>query len=249
VPLPFLKRLLHIARYGVGPEARARKQADKRRRKAERFGSAERWQQDSGFVRRRYDSYEDYVQHQASKLDGVIDRLRETDEEVFRDFQERFAGCAALAGMRSVLCLGARLGTEVRALHALGHFAVGIDLNPGPENRYVLPGDFHGLVFPAGSVDAVYSNALDHVFDLDRMVSEVARVIRPGGVFLAEFEVGFEEGHVPGDFEATHWKDSQLLIERIRDAAGLAVETVTELGQTRRGRRRLVVFRKSEKPA
>lgn len=247
--MPFLKRMKNIVRYGFGSEARARKKSDKLRRKAERFGSAERWEQDSGFARRRYDSYEEYVRHQASKLDGVIDRLRENEEQEFSDFIGRFSDCAPLAGMRSVLCLGARLGTEVRALHALGHFAVGIDLNPGPENPYVLPGDFHGLVFPDGSVDAVYSNALDHVFDLDRMVREVARVMRPGGVFLAEFEVGFGEGHVPGDFEATHWKDSQTLIERIRDAAGLAVESVTELGQTRRGRRRLVVFRRPEKPA
>ena len=47
-----------------------------------------------------------------------------------------------------MLCLGARLGTEVRALHNLGYFAIGIDLNPGVDNPYVLMGDFHKLVFP-----------------------------------------------------------------------------------------------------
>ena len=88
---------------------------------------------------------------------------------------------------------GARLGTEVRALHRLGHFAVGIDLEPGPDNHYVLPGDFHHIVFPDGSIDAIYTNALDHVFDLERVLGEVARLLRPGGLFIADIELGYEE--------------------------------------------------------
>ena len=171
-------------------------------------------------------------------------RPEEILEAALEEFTARFQGSPALAGARTVLCLGARLGTEVRALHGLGHFAVGIDLNPGPGNALVLHGDFHQLVFPDGSVDAVYTNALDHVFDLDRVVGEVARVLAPGGAFLAEFEVGFGEGHVPGDFEAIHWRDSDTLIARIADVGKLVVEDVRELGATRRGQRRLVTFRK-----
>lgn len=242
--MSLLKRLQNMVRYGFGEQARARKTAAKRERKKARFDSAERWERDAGFARRRYSSYEAYVLHQASKLDGIIDRLRETDRQEFAEFLERFSKCTALDERGSVLCLGARLGTEVRALHALGHFAIGIDLNPGPDNPYVLPGDFHSLAFPDGSLDAVYSNALDHAFDVDRMVREAARVIRPGGLFLAEIDVGFGEGSVPGDFEATHWKDSQLLIDRIRDTAGFAVESVCEIGETRGHQCRQVVFRK-----
>lgn len=236
-------RLVRILRYGVGPKALERKRAVKRQRKQEHFAS-ERWTRDGDFARREYASYDEYVRHQAGKLDGVIDRLRENEDRELQDFVERFRACDELAGARTVLCLGARLGTEVRALHSLGHFAVGIDLNPGPDNPYVLPGDFHGVVFPDASIDAVYTNALDHVFELDRVVAEVARLLRPGGLFLAEFEVGYGEGHVPGDFEATHWRDSDALIERICKAGGLERERVRELGQTRRGRRRQVVFRK-----
>ena len=143
-----------------------------------------------------------------------------------------------------MLCLGARLGTEVRALHSLGHFAVGIDLNPGPKNPYVLPGDFHDLVFADGSVDCIYTNALDHVFELEKVIAEATRVLAPGGIFLAEFEIGFSEGHTPGSYEATHWRDSQQLIDTIRDLGKLEVEQVDELGDTRRGDRKLVVFRK-----
>ncbi len=239
----FMKRVQNILRYGVGDQARARKRADKRAGKAQRFES-ERWARDGDFARRRYDSYDEYIQHQASKLAGVADRLRETEARDFDQFLERFSACRPLAEMRSVLCLGARLGTEVRALHRLGHFAVGIDVNPGDENPYVLPGDFHGLVFPDGSVDAVFTNALDHVFDLERMIGETKRVLRPGGILLAEFELGFGEGHVPGDFEATHWKNADVLMEQIRQIGGFTVEEIVDLGNTRRGQRRQVVFRR-----
>lgn len=238
------RRIRNILRYGLGPDAREHKRADKRAAKRARFQS-ERWEREADFARRRYASYDEYVRHQSSKLDGIIERLRETEAEAFAEFQARFRACPELEGAGSVLCLGARLGTEVRALHELGLFAVGIDLNPGPDNPYVLPGDFHQLVFPDGSVGAVYCNALDHVFDLDRVVGEVARVLRPGGVFLAEFEVGYGEGHVPGDFEATHWRDSEALVARIADVGKLVVENVRELGATSRGQRRLVSFRKA----
>lgn len=241
--MPTLKRIRNILRYGLGDAARERKRADKRAAKQERFAS-DRWERDEDFARRRYQSYEDYLRHQSSKLERVEGRLRENEAAELEEFAARFTGSPALAGARSVLCLGARLGTEVRALHRLGYFAVGIDLNPGPGNALVLQGDFHHLVFPDGSIDAVYTNALDHVFDLGRVVGEVARVLAPGGAFLTEFEVGFGEGHVPGDFEATHWRDSDTLVARIADTGKLAIEDVRALGATRRGQRRLVTFRK-----
>ncbi len=142
------------------------------------------------------------------------------------------------------MCLGARLGTEVRALHALGHFAVGIDLNPGEGNGYVLPGDFHAIVFPDGSLDAIYSNALDHVFALDRLVGEVRRLLRPGGLFVLDLMQGYEEGNVPGEFEATIWRDRDSFIERIVELGGFASEGVRDLGYTRRDHWTQVVLRK-----
>ena len=52
-----------------------------------------------------------------------------------------------LGQVRTVLCLAARIGTEVKAFLDLGCFAIGIDLNPGTDNRYVVHGDFHDLQF------------------------------------------------------------------------------------------------------
>lgn len=241
--MSIFKRLRNLLKYGHGPEARERKREDKRRAKLERFHAGD-WRQEEGFARRRYESYADYLAHQSSKLDGIIDRLRETQPAEYEEFLERFKSCEALANARNVLTLGARLGTEVRALQALGHFAVGIDLNPGPDNSWVLPGDFHALVFPDASSDAVYTNALDHAFDLERVIGEVRRVLRPGGCFVAELDEGYGEGGLPGDFEAIHWKDAETLVGRIAEIGGFEVESVRSLGRTRRGLRKLVVFRK-----
>ena len=240
-----LKRISNIMKYGLGPEARKKKQADKEKIRQARFWDGERWQRDAGLARREYGSYDEYVSHQASKLDGVIDRLRETEEEDYAEFLRRFEACEPLSEARSVLCLGARIGTEVKALHALGHFAVGIDLNPGQGNSYVLPGDFQHIVFPDESVDAIYTNAMDHVFDLAGIVGEIRRLLRPNGLFVADVLLGYEEGFIAGEFEATHWANSQSFIERIRDIGGFELESVRELGQHRRDHWRQAVFRKS----
>jgi SAM-dependent methyltransferase len=237
-----LKHLRNAMRFGSG-EARERKQAEKRQAKHERFLS-ELWRRDGDFAQRSYASYDAYVKHQASKLAGIADRLRRTEAEELEEFRERFASCDALANADVILCLGARLGTEVRALHSLGRFAVGIDLEPGPENRHVLHGDFHSLVFPDASIDAVYSNTLDHAFDLDRMVLEVLRVLRPGGRFVAEIDEGFEEGTVPGHYEALSWAHADLVIQMIARDGRFEVEKIASLGRNRRGVRSLVVFRK-----
>jgi hypothetical protein len=54
---------------------------------------------------------------------------------------------------------------------------------------------------------------------------------------------GFEEGFVPGRFEATHWPDTKTLIERIQRASGLEIESSRELGRLRRDHWTQAVFR------
>jgi SAM-dependent methyltransferase len=238
------RRLSNIARYGFGPEGRERKQAAKARRREAGFFEDDRWQHGEAGSRRVYGSYEEYLQHQGAKLDEILPRLRETEDEDFAEFRRRFEGCPQLREARSVLCLGARVGTEVRALHALGHFAIGIDLNPGADNRYVLPGDFHDIVFPDGSIDAVYCNALDHAFALDKVMAEVRRLLQPGGLFVVDVLLGSGEGFVPGEYEAMIWRDREGFLKRIGELGGFAMETVRDLGRTRRDRWTQAVFRK-----
>ncbi len=236
-----LKRLKNILVYGLGPAARERKRAAKAKARDARFDSG-LWDKGDGLARRNYQSYDEYIEHQASKLDRVKHRLDETYEDDLAEFERRFRLCEELEGRRSVLCLGARIGTEVRALHRLGIFAIGIDLNPGAENELVLRGDFHALQFPDGSVDAVYSNCFDHVYDLERFMAEVERVLRPGGILIADLLPGFEEGWTPGNYEAAHWPRLDVLLEAMTTAARFRVVARREMGQHRRDPWTQVVF-------
>ena len=103
----------------------------------------------------------------------------------------------------SVLCLGARLGGEVRAFQAMGCFTIGIDLNPGADNTLVLHGDFHHIQFADGSVDIAFTNCLDHVRELAQLLSEVKRVLKPDGIFYMESKAGY--ANQPGGRMSDHW--------------------------------------------
>lgn len=242
--LALIRRLANVARFGLGDQAREKKRLIKAETRQKTFES-DLWERGDSLARRNYDSYEAYLRHQSSKLAQVSDRLLENEADDLAEFERRFALCDELKGCRNVLCLGARLGTEVKALHRRGIFAVGIDLNPGPDNSYVLVGDFHGLVFGDGSVDAVYTNAMDHVFDLDRMLGEIRRVLTPGGIFIADVLDGFSEGFTPGQFESMHWRDIDTLCAQIRHASGFDDVARRPLGQFRRDRWTQTVFRKA----
>src|SRR5258708_7095565 len=93
----------------------------------------------------------------------------------------------------------------IRRLHARGsgfRNAYGIDLNPGPDNPFVRPGDFHELPEADGTVDLVYSNSLDHVYDFDRFFGDHARALKPGGYVLYELSQVIDDG---GAFESVSW--------------------------------------------
>jgi SAM-dependent methyltransferase len=224
---------------------KAGKKARKARRKVERFADGSSWNHGGELAQRRYASYDAYLDHQSSKLAGVADQLVRNQPRDLADFLERFETCAPLREARSVLCLGARLGTEVKALRQLGYLAIGIDLNPGADNVYVLHGDFHDVAFPAGSFDAVYTNALDHAFDLARILAEVWRVLKPGGLFLVDLIHGSGEGWHPGDFESLWWRDSQSMVDRLAALGGFDLVEARELRQVRQARWRQAVLRKS----
>jgi SAM-dependent methyltransferase len=235
------KPLLVRLRDTLMPGYRARRDAKKRRQREAKFAS-ERWQRGDAFAHRNYASYDEYLAHQAEKLERIYERRQIKDEAAVAEFRRRFEGCAPLAAARNVLCLGARLGAEVRALRELGYFAVGLDLNPGRDNPYVFYGDFHDLAFRDASVDAVYTNALDHVFDLARVVKEVDRVLAPGGLFVADVLPGSEEGFIPGEYEATHWRRTEDLVEAVAAAASLTVAETRNLGRYNRDPWQQVVF-------
>jgi len=176
-----------------------------------------RWRADSSnpsFDRRVYPSYQDYLRRQQSKL-AYLDLSRyETEYQGL--LSERLSGLDNLKKGCVVLCLGARLGAEVRAFHDCGCFAVGLDLNPGEQNRYVLHGDFHQLQFPRESADVIFSNSLDHVFAVDRFIAEIRRVLKSGGLLLLETMKGHAEGVSPDPYASLWWNSVDDVVALFR---------------------------------
>eukprot|EP00966_Prymnesium_polylepis_P030097 699695-Prymnesium_polylepis.1 len=125
-------------------------------------------------ARRGGGAWRSYIQHQKSKLSKaaaephLLEQIRAVDigrqAQVAKQMEEamhrRTGGMRSTLGGETVLCIGARLGGEVRAFKSLGALAVGIDLNPGPDSLDVLVGDMEDVPFPARTFGLVYSNVV-----------------------------------------------------------------------------------------
>lgn len=194
------------------------------RKAALRARLGQRWTEGDGFSARRYPDYETYLAHQRLKVDALrAHSLSGHDQRFHAALSERLAASAVPLAGRSVLCLAARTGAEVRAFIDQGAFAVGIDLNPGRENRWVVVGDFHALQYADRSVDVAYTNSIDHVYELERMVGEVARVLKPGGTLMLEVGGGTEVGAGRGFYEALSWSRAEEVVDRVAQV-GFTIE-------------------------
>ena len=191
----------------------------------EKHYGGEGWQDaqnDQGFHYRDYASYEEYLQHQKVKYDELLQRGMAFSPRTVMGYRRRFFSRFRylpyyLEKDARILCAGARQGTEVEVLHDLGyHRAYGIDLNPGPENPWVKEGDFMNLEAEDHSLDLVYCNALDHVFEIDQFLREQVRVIRPDGFALYEGISGMS-GEV---FESIEWDSETTLLRKLLEYFG-----------------------------
>lgn len=144
---------------------------------------------------RKYDNYEEYLKHQSAKLKKMLSKKNKKTKIVWPEcFHKRVRYFIVhLKPFRrylikgKVLCLGARTGAEVKAFRRLGFKdSVGIDLNPGKKNKYVIKGDFHYIPFEDNSFPNVFTNVLDHIFDIRRLSKEINRVLVNNGKFLME---------------------------------------------------------------
>ena len=177
-------------------------------------GTGGAWQsQNDGLQSRSYPSYDDYVRHQQSKPGEI--RLTDHDDELCAALTARLRDDQLPAGS-SALCLGARFGGEVRGFWSVGCFAVGIDLRTATESKHVLYGDFQNLQVPDACVDFVYTNSLDHAYNITRVLTEIARVLKPSGQLIVDAVRGAEEGHPPGMWECFYWSTTDDLIELLR---------------------------------
>ena len=135
---------------------------------------------------RKHKNYDEYVSHQIKKTANP--ELRESLQSRWNNRKVHFCReFVKIQGMvpkgAKAICLGARLGEEVEVLNELGYDAIGIDLVQC--EPLVIKGDFHDIPFEDSSFDLVYSNSVDHIYKLDKFISEIKRVLRtPGFVYF-----------------------------------------------------------------
>jgi hypothetical protein len=174
---------------------------------------------EAGLRTREYESYEEYVVHQKQKLDEIVKIAGGFDNRVVAQYRLKFfrrfrhlVGRVPAAAI--VVCLGARLGNEVEVLRDLGfENAYGIDLNPGPDNPYVRVGDFNALDLPDESVDVIYTNCVDHAFDLHAFFTEHARVLKADGYALYDVPQANEDSNAA--FESVVWESDEVVLEKL----------------------------------
>jgi SAM-dependent methyltransferase len=168
----------------------------------------------SGGRVRRYGSYDDYVRHQGGKLRRQHGELTAHDHNYEQVVFERYA--ALPLARCTVLCLGARLGGEVRAFTRLGALAIGVDIEPGQRNQFVVAGDVHRLQFADGVFDVAFTNILDHILDIEAFIQEAERVLKDDGrliVEIADVDMGRYEVRDLSDGKARAYLDSRLRLE------------------------------------
>lgn len=110
----------------------------------------------------------------------------------------------------SVIDLGAGTGILTRKLVAAGHHATAVEPDEAMRERLadttpgatVLAGGAESIPVPDASVDAVVASHAYHWFEPEPAHAEIARVLRPGGVFAAVWNLRDEEVPWSADLSA-----------------------------------------------
>lgn len=95
---------------------------------------------------------------------------------------------------KNVLEIGCGTGMILKEIHPIAQLAKGIDISPGMLEQAqargldVVEGSATNLPFEDASFDVIYSfKVLAHVEQIQEAMSEVARVLKPGGIAALEF--------------------------------------------------------------
>jgi len=146
-------------------------------------------------IKREYKSYKQYIKHQLEKSMNSFQRKHvksKWDEDKIKH-SARFECLKDYITAGKAICLAAKLGSEVEALREFGFDAIGIDIAPEPP--LVIYGDFHNIPFEDNTFDLVFTNSLDHVYDLNKVGLEIERVMKPDGYVLLVVHFGVFGSH------------------------------------------------------
>lgn len=145
--------------------------------------------------KRDYKSYEEYKLHQLEKSSDAFqrDHVHSKWKEDKEKHLARFKCLKDHITSGKAICLAAKLGSEVEVLKELGFDVIGIDIAPEPP--LVIYGDFHDIPFEDNAFDLVFTNSLDHVYDLNGAAKEIERVMKPGGYVLLVVHFGLYGSH------------------------------------------------------
>jgi SAM-dependent methyltransferase len=172
---------------------------------------------------KKYKDYQSYKDNQVVKPRQKEEYIRQKSTRKYNDFLRSFEKFNPFfGGMRRILCLGARFGEEVKAFRDLGHYALGVDLY-ADETDLVVEGDWNNLLFEDNSYDVIYTNSIDHCYDLKVMINEIGRVLTPDGIVIIDMAV--QHCHAAEDkiieakfadperYEAMLWNDDKDVID------------------------------------
>lgn len=163
-----------------------------------------------GYYERKELSYDDYVHMQGRKFRGKEERrkIAENTAKRRKKFNNVFTVAKPYLNKGSMLCLGARTGDEVEIAASIGFKpCFGIDLYP--IGKEVIKADWHNMPFEDGSFDNVYTNSIDHCYDVELLAKEIKRVLKPNGKYYFQLERKKEVGKLedPTDFIQSHAND------------------------------------------
>jgi SAM-dependent methyltransferase len=169
---------------------------------------------------RHFDTYLDYTYLQGGKARSMSGRLLEGQKKRIRGFSKVFQMLRKHCAREAFLCLGARTGAENIAASFNGFpDSVGIDLHPIGDS--VIKADWHSLPFSDKSFGNIYTNCLDHCFDLTKLGREILRVLKDDGVFILQASDSEEWKSIPIEhrmrkgYEAMFWDRSCEICEEL----------------------------------
>ena len=144
-------------------------------------------------VGKDYATYDEYIEHQKVKttdprrrklwLNKEWDMKIQIFENVFQNYKDK----GILKENMKAICFGARTGQEVVALNNLKLDGIGIDIVP--QEPYVIVGDIHKAPFEDNTFDFVFTNIMDHSIYPEKFISEMERVLKPGGHCLVQLQL------------------------------------------------------------